>query len=103
MDGVVQINHDDKFEAMSSHYTTILGIANSTRWNFDVAALYSGAQAEGLSDLVAPFYESEALHAIKANNINSAPGADGFGPSCYAATWPAVKDDVLGFLSSFHI
>lgn len=102
VDGRELINHDEKAESMTGYYNTILGIADHTSWNFDVAALYSGAPNEDLTDLVAPFSEAEAFSAVKAMNINSAPGPDGFGPAWYVAAWSTIKDDVSAFLSSFH-
>jgi len=102
VDGTVLVNHAAKSEAMTNYYTSILGVADDTRWNFDVATLYPVTHAAALADLVAPFSEGEALNAVKSMNINSAPGPDGFGLAWYVTAWTAIKDDILSFLSSFY-
>jgi len=71
VDGTVLVNHAAKSEAMTNYYTSILGVADDTRWNFDVATLYPVTHAAALADLVAPFSEGEALNAVKSMNINS--------------------------------
>jgi len=53
VDGTVLVNHAAKSEAMTNYYTSILGVADDTRWNFDVATLYPVTHAAALADLVA--------------------------------------------------
>jgi hypothetical protein len=102
MDGVQLINHNDKSQAMTDYYSIIHGVADETRWNFDVAALYNKSATHDLDDLLASFTEAEALQAVKSMNINSAPGPDGVGPAWYATVGASIKSDIQPFLSSFH-
>jgi hypothetical protein len=73
VDGTVLVNHAAKSEAMTNYYTSILGVADDTRWIFDVATLYPVTHAAALADLVAPFSEGEALNAVKSNEHQQRP------------------------------
>jgi hypothetical protein len=99
---VQPINHQEKSQSMTEYYKNILGVQDTTAWNFDVTALYSSAPTPDLSALVSPFSEAEALQAVKSMNANSAPGPDGFGPAWYSSAWSFVKVDVMDFLSKFY-
>ena len=102
VDGVQLITHQDKSDAMTAYYTSILGITNATSWNFDLSTLYNSEDLQILDDLILPFTEAEALLAVKSMNVNSAPGPDGFGPAWYSSAWSSIKDDIIAFLSSFY-
>ncbi|XP_066317643.1 uncharacterized protein [Miscanthus floridulus] len=95
VDGVQLITHQDKSDAMTAYYTSILGITNATSWNFDLSTLYNSEDLQILDDLILPFTEAEALLAVKSMNVNSAPGPDGFGPACCFDQWLPGELDYL--------
>ena len=87
---------------MTDYYTTVIGTADSTRWSFDINALYLSDPQWDASPLVAHFTKAEALGAVRSMNVNSAPGPDGLGPAWYAAAWADTKTAVMELQSSFH-
>jgi hypothetical protein len=102
VDGRDLVSHEDKSAALADYFTTIIGTADSTRWNFDVNSLYIHDATWDASFLVEQFTEAEALAAVRSMNPNSAPGPDGLGPAWYKTAWAHVKGDVMALLSSFH-
>lgn len=94
-------SHEDKALDLTNCYQDLLASTEATTWNFNASDLYPDDNLD-LSRLVAPFSEADALHAIKAMNINSVPGPDRFGPAWYVASWSAIKNDIMLFLVAFH-
>ena len=100
--GQCHVSHAAKSAALTAHFSSLLGEADSVTWDFDVASLYSQRQQVQAAPLVAPFAGDEALNAVSSMNANSAPGPDGIGPGFYKAAWRSVGQDVMHFLNAFH-
>jgi len=101
VDGVQLTAHEGKVRALTNYFKQVLGTPGDSSFSFQLTDLYKDRPRPS-SSLVAPFSESEALHAVRSMNRCSALGPDGFGPSFYAAAWATVKKEVLQFLHAFH-
>lgn len=87
-----------KVTVLTNYYRSLLGEADNTAWNFDVASLYSDLPVAQPEPLIQPFSEQEAIAAVKSMNADSAPGPDGIGPAFYDAAWAMIRPDLMCFL-----
>jgi mannosylglycoprotein endo-beta-mannosidase len=96
VDGVLISDQDDKSKAVDSFYEQLLGTCPER--GFDLDLEYPGMQSHDLSELEVPFME-EVWDVIRSQELDKAPGPDGFPGRFYTLCWPIIKADVM---EAFH-
>jgi hypothetical protein len=56
---------------------------------------FLGMPAHGLLDLESPFSVEEVWNVVKAQELDKAPGPDGFTGRFYVSCWEIIKGDVM--------
>jgi len=92
VDGALVADQDEKSAAVDS-YERLLGSAPERGHSLDLDFL--GMQVHDLSELEAPFSEDEVWGVIRAQELDKAPGPDGFTGRFYASCWQIIKADVM--------
>jgi hypothetical protein len=97
VDGVLISDQDDKSKVVDSFYEKLLGTCLER--GFDLDLEYLGMQSHDLSELEVPFMEEEVWDVIRSQDLDKAPGPDGFTSRFYTLCWPIIKADVM---EAFH-
>jgi hypothetical protein len=93
VDGVLVSNQDDKAKAVDAFYEKLLGSCPKRGFGLDLD--YLGMQTHDLSKLELPFSEEEVWGVIRSQELDKAPGPNGFTGRFYAACWPIIKANVM--------
>jgi hypothetical protein len=88
---------EEKGKAVDSFFEHLLGSCPDRGFSVDLDFL--GMPDHGLSELKIPFSVEEVWNVVKAQELDKAPGPDGFTGRFYVACWEIIKDDVM---DAFH-
>ncbi|KAM0913456.1 hypothetical protein ACQ4PT_012157 [Festuca glaucescens] len=98
VDGTLVAEQDKKAEAVDSFYGDLLGAAPERDFSLDLGFL--GVQTHDLSELDRTFTEEEIWDVVRSQELDKAPGPDGFSGRFYVACWPIIKLDVMAAFQS---
>jgi hypothetical protein len=93
VDKVLMAEQNKKADAVDSFYNDLLGLSPERGFSLDLDFL--GVQTHDLSELDRPFTGEELWRVVRAQELNKAPGVDGFLGRFYVACWPIIKHDAM--------
>jgi hypothetical protein len=99
-DGAPAFSHLEKERILTTYYSSLMGSAVDTSFDFDLEAMYSPMPA--LADLECPFSLDEIRSALLTMRTDASPGPDRFSPGFFKTFWPTVKGDLADLLAPFH-
>jgi hypothetical protein len=99
VDGVLISDQDEKAKAVDAFYEQLLGSSPERGFGLDLD--YLGMPSHDLSELEVPFSEEEVWGVIRSQELDKAPGPDGFTGRFYTACWPIIKADVMEAFDTF--
>jgi hypothetical protein len=89
VDGVLVFDQDDKDEAVDTFFEHLLGSA--PKHVFSIHLDFLGIRTHDMSKLEAPFSKEEVWGVVRAQELDKAPGSDGFSSRLYVACWYIIK------------
>ena len=92
VDDVMTSDHEVMAEAVDS-FANLLGVAPDRAYSLDLIEM--GMPTYDKTHLEGEFTEAEIRDAVRAQDLDKAPGPDGFSTRFYVVCWPIIKDDVL--------
>jgi hypothetical protein len=93
VDGALVAGQEEKGKAVDSFFQQLLGSCPDRP--FSVGLDFLGMPDHGLFDLESRFSVEEVWNVVKAQELDKAPGPDGFTGRFYVACWEIIKDDVM--------
>jgi hypothetical protein len=97
VDGVLVADQEEKSKAVDSFYEHLLGSCPDRGFSIDLNFL--GMQEHDLAELKSPFSMEEVWNVVKTQELDKAPGPDGFTGRFYISCWDIIKHDVM---EAFH-
>jgi hypothetical protein len=97
VDGALVSDQDEKSSVVDAFYGDLLGFALDRPFSLDLDFL--GVWSHDLSQLEEPFSEEDLWFVLRSQELDKAPGPDGFFARFYVACWHIIKPDVM---AAFH-
>jgi hypothetical protein len=89
VDGVLEAEQEKTANAADAFYFNLLGTAPEREFSLDLDFL--GVRSHDLSELDRPFTEEEVWAVVRSQELDKAPGPDGFSGRFYMACWPIIN------------